>query len=113
MHALLAPVVLKEKTGFAFQTVAQSQTFAPRDLFGGEMMTQLLQRLLLCCQVDLFQRNDRVINSVEFPQDFERGQGGQVVPQMENAANPKLPVLAFQWSRAWVRLNKLEIKSGI
>lgn len=47
MHALLAPVVLKEKTGFAFQTMVYSQTFAPRDLFGGEMMIQLLQRILL------------------------------------------------------------------
>lgn len=47
MYALLAPVALKEKTGFAFQTMVYSQTFTPRDLFGGEMMTQLLQRILL------------------------------------------------------------------
>lgn len=47
MHALLAPVVLKEKTGFAFQITKYSQTSVPRDLFGGEMMTQLLQIILL------------------------------------------------------------------
>lgn len=56
-----------------------------------------------------------MINSVEFPQDFEleRRQGRQVVPQMEHAANAKLPVLAFEWFRAWVLLNKLEIKNEI
>lgn len=48
MHALLAPVVLKEKTGFACQIMIYSQTPAPRDLLGGEMMTQLLQIILLC-----------------------------------------------------------------
>lgn len=59
----------------------------------------------------MLQRNDRVMNSAEFPQDFEleRRQGGQAVYQMEHAANPKLPVLAFLWFRAWVLLNKLEM----
>lgn len=59
----------------------------------------------------MLQRNDGEINSVEFLQDFEleRRQGGQVVHQMEHATNPKLPVLAFQWFRAWVLLNKLEM----
>lgn len=37
----------RKKAGFAFQMMMHSQISSPRDLFGGAMMTQLLQIISL------------------------------------------------------------------